>query len=185
MRANWFIGLPVPGEDWFARVGEPPPCVRLFHPEDLHLTVAFLGAVAEARARRAFARASTLPLAPTQVVLGTVVPMGNPRHPSALSACLVEHEREVAQAIDVVRHAACDEAGARRDERPVLPHLTVARIRRGASRDEQQSAVTWAQGIDLGAPRTWLTQVALYTWSEDRKTRLFRIADVLPLPGKS
>ena len=185
MRANWFIGLPVSGADWFTRVREPPSCVRIFHPEDLHLTVAFLGAVDEARARRAFARASVLPLAPTEVVLGVVVPMGNPRHPSALSARIVEGEHIVAQAIDVVRHPVCDEAGARRDARPVLPHLTVARIRRNVTRDEQRCAVAWARGIDLGAPRTQLTQIALYTWAEDRQTRLFRIADALPLPGQS
>jgi hypothetical protein len=39
----------------------------------------------------------------------------------------------------------------------------------------------WARGLDLEAPSVQLDGIALYTWSEDRKLRLFRKVADLPL----
>lgn len=181
MKANWFVALPVTAGEWYARVGEAPPGVRLFHPEDLHLTVAFLGAVQEEAALRGFAEAAAIDLPICDVVLGPIVPMGNPRRPSALSARLVEGERQVVAAITSVRHAVSDAAGAPREDRPALPHLTVARPKRSATFAERAVAIRWAAAIDLGAPRVRLASVALYTWSEERKERLFKVVRQLPL----
>ena len=177
MKPNWFVALPVPPDAWFARVSNPPPGVRLFHPEDLHLTVAFLGGVDEAAARAAFDQARAIPLAARTVRLGEVVPMGNARRPSALSARLHEGNDAVARAITAVRDAVCDAAGAPREQRPALPHLTVARPRRTATYDERKDAVRWAASLDLGAPDVVLDAVALYTWSNERRERLFTIVD--------
>lgn len=181
MRANWFVALPVPAAGWFERVGEAPRGVRLFHPEDLHLTVAFLGAVSDEAARRGFDEARAFPLAAREITLGSVVPMGNKRRPSALSARLVEGEREVARAITEVRDGICDAAGAKRELRPALPHLTIARPLRSATYAERSSALLWAMSLALGAPRVSLACVALYTWSAQRSDRLFAIVDRVPL----
>ncbi len=88
MRPNWFVALQVPPLDWFDRLVPPPPegC-RHFHRDDLHLTLAFLGAVDEDAARAGFA-ALRWPLGPQQVTLGRVVPMGSKHRFSALSALL-------------------------------------------------------------------------------------------------
>ena len=177
MRPNWFVGLPVEAGSWLARVTSPPEGVRIFHADDLHLTVSFLGTVSEDQARAAFAEARALPLAPTTVRLGPVVPMGNRRRPSALSARLLDGEREVAEAITHVRDAVADAAGAARESRPALPHLTIARPRRTATHDERAEAVRWAATLDLGAPSVLLHEVALYTWASERKERLFTIVD--------
>ena len=177
MKPNWFVALPVSPGDWFARVSNPPPGVRLFHPDDLHLTVAFLGGVEEAAARAAFAEARAIPLPAQAVRLGDVVPMGNPRRPSALSARLHAGNEAVARAITSVRDAVCDAAGAPREQRPALPHLTVARPRRTATYDERREAVGWAASLDLGAPDVVLDAIALYTWSSERRERLFTIVD--------
>lgn len=181
MSANWFVALPVSAEPWFAQVGDPPAGVRLFHPDDLHLTVAFLGGVGEAAARAAFAAARGFRLATRMITLGPVVPMGNPRRPSALSARLVEGDRDLAAAITDVRDAICDAAEAKRELRPALPHLTIARPRRSATYGERAAAVRWAATLDLGAPRLELSALALYTWSETRSARLFTIVERLAL----
>ena len=181
MKANWFVALPVTAGDWHERVGAAPSGVRLFHPEDLHLTVAFLGAVQEEAALRGFAEAAAIDLAVCEVVLGPIVPMGNPRRPSALSARLIAGEREVAAAITGIRHAISDAAGAPRENRPALPHLTLARPRRTATFAERALAIRWGAAIDLGAPRVTLSSIALYTWSEERKERLFKVVRQLPL----
>lgn len=181
MHANWFIGLPIAAETWFARLPTPPPGVRLFHPDDLHLTVAFLGAVCEDAARRGFAAARALPLARCEVTLGRVIALGNPRHPSALSALLAKGDEQVSRAIGAIRDAICDAAGAPHDERPPLPHLTLARPRRAASSAQRSAAVRWAAGLDLHEARVSLARVALYTWASDRKERLFTIVEELAL----
>lgn len=182
MKANWFVGLPVTAGPWFDALHAPPARVRLFHPGDLHLTVAFLGAVGEARARAAFEHARAIPLARTAVQLGPVVPMGNRRRPSALSARLLgDGDKAVAQAITAVRDAVCDEAGAPRERRPALPHLTLARPPRSATREELAEAVRWAAALDLGTPVVTLDRVALYTWSADRRARLFDVVAEQPL----
>lgn len=179
MSANWFVALPVPADGWFARVGDPPSGVRRFHPSDLHLTVAFLGAVDAEAAARAFAVARALPLAPVQASLGAVVPMGGPRHFSALSARLQAGERAIADAIAAVRDGACVAAGARCDVRPVLPHLTVARLGRRATPAERREAVRWAAALDLTGVHVSIARVALYTWARDRASQLFEcVADV-------
>ena len=102
MAANWFIALPVPSGAWLEAL-TPPPAVRLFTRHDLHLTVAFLGAVSEARALAAFACAAELPLAPLEISLAQVVPLGARRRPSAFSALLDRGRVEVERAVGAVR----------------------------------------------------------------------------------
>ena len=82
--SNWFVALSVPGAPWFSRVTAPPDGVRLFHPDDLHITVAFLGACGEQAAEAAFEVAAKWPTGTLSVTLGDVEPMGNPRRSGRL-----------------------------------------------------------------------------------------------------
>ncbi len=170
--ASWFFGLPVDGAFMATRVPEVPPGFRRFHPEDLHLTVAFLGACGEEAARRALAvleRALSSPRPPIEASLGEVVPMGDPRAYSALSALLLEGRAETEALIGALRDPLADAAGARRETREPKPHLTLARPSRGASEAQRGAGLAWARGLDLGGVRARLDRVALYTWSAERR----------------
>jgi 2'-5' RNA ligase len=180
-RPNWFVGVPVPGAALVSRVPEAPRGIRTFHQEDLHLTVAFLGACGEERARAAFA-ALAWPLPAIDVTFGEVVAMGNPRRYSALSALLVTGRAEVEAAIGASRDAACEVAQVAIDERPPKAHVTIARPARSASDGDRRAALRWAHGIRLEGITVRLDQVALYTWSEDRLSRLFRVVESRPFP---
>ena len=184
MAANWFIGLPVAAGPWLSRL-EPPAglCVRLFAPSDLHLTVAFLGAVSREAAHAAFAQVGSFALAPCEVRLGPLVPLGRPARASAFSALLSEGREVVEQAISDARAAMFAAAGARPDTRPALAHLTLARPQRRASDLEVRAATEWARGVDLGAPMVRLDRIALYTWGADRARQLFRIELAQALPS--
>jgi 2'-5' RNA ligase len=170
MEPNWFIALPLADDRWFERTSEAPPGVRLLHPEDLHATVAFLGPVGEARARRAM-DALSIPLSPLRVTLGAVVPMGNPRRFSALSA-LLDHGRDaVESAMAASRDRAWRAAAAERDDRPPKAHVTIARPTRDADESARRGALAWAASLRLGGVELTIDRVALYTWSDTRHVR--------------
>jgi 2'-5' RNA ligase len=183
MRPNWFVGLPVPARAWFEALPPPPSQVRVFAATDLHVTVAFLGGVDEGAAHRAFVLATRWPTGPIDVRLGRLRALGNRRRPSALSATFAEGAELVASGISAVRDPMLAAAGARPDRRPPLPHVTLARIARGASASERRAALAWAEALELRAPRLLLDRIALYTWAADRRERLFDVVAETPLEG--
>ena len=63
----------------------------------------------------------------------------------------------------------------RREKRPPKAHVTIARPGRGASEVRRQEGLKWAASLDLTPITARLDRIALYTWSEDRQERLFRI----------
>jgi len=174
MRPNWFIGLPVDPAGWFPdRVPLAPPGTRRFPARDLHLTVAFLGAVEAEAAQAAWALCRWQgPAIPAG--LGPVRGFGNPRQPSALAAVLEQGRDPVVALIAALRGPLLAAAGARPDPRPPLPHLSLARVQRRATAAQRQRALAWAASLDLGGVPLVLDRLALYTWAEDRERGLFR-----------
>ena len=178
MKPNWFVGLRVPLAAGVARaVTEPPAGVRRFAAEDLHLTVAFLGAVGEEAALRAWAAGGRATGPAIAATLAGVVRMGSARRFSALAAELGEGHREACDLIDALRTPMLEAAGSRPDTRPPRPHVTVARLRRRASPAERRGAVAWASGLALPSGSIELAELALFTWAEDRDEVLFRVVE--------
>jgi len=175
MKPNWFVGLRVPAEAGVsAKVQGPPEGVRLFAEADLHMTVAFLGASGEAAAQRAWDRRSLARASAISASLGAVVPMGPPRRFSALAAELQAGRDAAGQLIEALRAPMLEAAGARPDNRPPRPHITVARLRRRAAPAERLGALAWASALELEGLRAELAELVLYTWAEDRTRTLFR-----------
>lgn len=177
MEANWFVALPAPGAGWFEErvASHPPPQVRLFHPDDLHFTVAFLGRAGAAAAQRAWEQRTRWPSGAVRVSLGTVVGMGPPARYSALSA-LLEHGREAVETgILACRDPMLAAAGARPDPHAIKAHLTLGRPRRDATGAQRSAALAWAMRLPLRGVEFELGEIALYTWDEERRERQFRI----------
>lgn len=179
MRPNWFVALPVPAGSWFAErvAAQAPPWVRLFHPEDLHLTVAFLGAVDEAAARRAWALHPLWRGPPLRVGFGAVAGMGPPQRYSALSVLLGEGRDAVEAGMAACRDPMLAAAGAAPERHPILAHVTLARPRREARARERGAALAWALRLPLRGVSVELRELALYTWAEDRSARQFRAVE--------
>jgi 2'-5' RNA ligase len=164
---NWFIALPVPAAGWFEQlVANPPLGVRRFHPDDLHLTIAFLGSVSPEAAARGFA-AVKWPAATARVTLGEVVPMGPPRRYSALSAVLRAGARDVTEAIAATRAEVLRAAGRPLEEREPRAHVTVARPQRQASGAQRAAGRRWAESLGLEGVELMLGRPALYTSADD------------------
>lgn len=178
-RPNWFFGFPLDG----AFVQGLPPLpggLRLYHPDDVHLTLAFLGGCGEDGAERALAaldaRLALDPPLATEVTLGAVVPMGGSRrHYSALSALLDAGREAMTATLTAYRDALTEAATGRREARPAKPHVTIARPKRRATEAERAAGLAWAEALDLSDVRARLDRIALFTWSERRLDQLFRI----------
>jgi len=174
--------MPVPAGDWFAPVvSDAPSSLRLFHPDDLHMTVAFLGGCGAERAAAAFATARPHQSSSFAITLDRLAPMGNPRRPSALSVLLADGHDAAVAVIDALRSAMWEAAGAEPDTRPAKPHITVARPPRKASASERRAAVDWATSKPAIGETLTIDRLCLYTWSDDRRHRQFRVVDQLPL----
>jgi 2'-5' RNA ligase len=183
MRPNWFFAFPLPGQ-FVLDLPELPRGFRRYHPDDVHLTLAFLGGCGEAAAQRALealdARLLAVQPKPLQVTLAEVVPMGPKRKYSALSALLAKGRAETEACIGALRDAPTVAAKGREEQRAPKAHVTIARPFR-AKESERAAGLAWARSLELGAVHATLDRIALYTWSETRKERLFRIVAERPL----
>lgn len=177
-RPNWFFAFPVHGS-FVEALPELPSGFRRFHPDDVHLTLAFLGRCGEQAAARALAALDgLLPILrqpPIPISLGTVTPMGSQNRYTALSALLDRGRPETTACLAVARDTLTEAALGRRERRAPKPHVTLARPRRKANARDREAGLTWAKQLDLSGVHATLDRVALYTWDERRRERLFRI----------
>jgi 2'-5' RNA ligase len=177
-RPNWFFAFPLDGS-FVLQLPQPPAVLRRFHPEDVHMTLAFLGGCGQATAERTLARLdeelARSPVRELDVSLAEVVPMGPKARYSALSALLARGRAEATECLDELGGLLHEAALGRRPSRPPKPHVTVARPRPRASDADRAEGLAWASALEVGAVRQTLRRVALYTWAEVRRERLFRI----------
>jgi 2'-5' RNA ligase len=193
-RPNWFFGFPIAGElvRELLRLPRLPPSFRLFHSEDVHLTLAFLGGCGEDGAQRALAALDDALLGPLRasiaVSFGEVVPMGPRGRYSALSALLERGREETEARITALRDPLTGAATGRHDKRPAKAHVTLARPMRRATAAQREAGLAWAASVDVRSACARLDRIALYTWCEPRGDRLFRIVEeraLTPLEGPS
>ena len=185
-RPNWFIAFPLDGA-FLQRLPPLPPGFLRYHPQDVHLTLAFLGPCGEAGAERAWNALETglaqAGLVPFEITLGDVQGLGSRRPYSTLSA-LVAGGRELAGAALALESDLKFAATGRPSKRAPNPHVTLARVRGRAAAGRHEAGLAWARGLELGGQRLRLDRIALYTWAELRRERLFRIVADRPLPLK-
>jgi len=176
-RPNWFFALPLDG-GFVETLPALPPGFRRYHPDDVHLTLSFLGGCGEAGAERALAVLDDLlprsGQAPLAVSLGKIAPMGSKSRYSALSALLERGRAETEDFMARFRDPLLEAASGRRERREPKAHVTLARPRSRATDAQRELGLAWARGVDLSGVEAVLDRVALYTWSEDRARRLFR-----------
>ena len=185
MRPNWFIAFPVDAA-FVQDLPPPPSAVRRFHPDDVHLTLAFLGGCSEQAAREAWALLETRLTRERRaftVSLAGVVGMGGSRRGyTALSALLERGREEAAGWLTSLEEPLLQAVGRPASQRLPKPHITLARPLRRATSAQRAAALGWAQSLDLRGVRLRLDRLALYTWSDQRPKRLFKIVEQHPLP---
>lgn len=182
-RPNFFLALPTP-VDPFADSPPPPPPLHRFDVPELHLTLAFLGAVTAEAAMRAFdLAAASVDRSPLVFQPGPVEPFGPRGRFSALSAVPAGDATPLANRMSEVAAIAFPAAGLRPETRPPRPHMTLSRVPRQATEVEREAALDWARTLKPCVPRMQLDRMALYTWAPDRPRRLFVIVREIALRG--
>ncbi len=177
MQGNYFAALPVrtPGAFLEALRGSAPPGLRWFHPDDLHLTLAFFGkedphripALLEIMARIAFDERA--------VTLGPLRALPRPRRFSALSFEVAAGAAEIENCIKTWRGPLLETARCPPDPRTPLPHLTVARPDRKHPACRPRAILDWLQSLEPPSDQVHVLPPALYGWSPERPRRQFRI----------
>ena len=117
---------------WGAACAARDPGLRAVAPESLHVTLAFLGERADEEVEPLrWALAGLAPLGEVPLVLGG--PLWLPPRRSSVLACAVEDPTGALEALHHrVRTALAEASGWQPDRRPLLAHVTVCRVRRGA-----------------------------------------------------
>jgi 2'-5' RNA ligase len=182
MKPNWFVALPIPADAWLVPLlADAPGGIRRFHPHDLHITVAFLGAASPTGAQAAWQTLADLDHPPIFARLGALRPMGKRKQPSAYAVTFTEGGEVLAGLIGDWRDDALAAAGARPERRPPLPHVTVARPPRRAPPPVRDAGLAWMHAQPLVGAEVKIEDIALYTWSEDRRSTLFQKVASRPL----
>jgi 2'-5' RNA ligase len=115
---------------------------------------------------------------PFEFELGSIEPFGGNKHkPSAYAVVPKNNVHELKDFMAIHRNEVARAAHARPDSRTPRPHITVARPRRRATYEQRNILHHWAlrqKTEDVVLP---LEKLALYTWSDERDERLFKIVE--------
>lgn len=180
MTPNWFVAWPVSGaSEWLAGLAAGAPGgLHFLHPEDLHVTLAFLGRYEPGLLKKMTSLLRGLPLREIAITPDRLVALPQPRRFSALAFSVASGRLELEAQITKWRDRICREAGAPTDLRPTLPHLTVARPDRRIGESDRDLTLAWLE--ELPPPNGLSLQLEtprIYTWApKGSATRYERIS---------
>lgn len=175
MKANWFVAIPVAADAWLKPLiaGLPATC-RPFDSSDIHLTIAFLGALPAPRLAAVQTQLCNIQAAAIAATFGAFMPLPSAKRLSAISMSLRQGHDEVCAIIRQHRASLAAAAAARPDERPPLPHATIARPIRKFGQKAREDALHWMASTAVPEVSLRLDRIALYTWSDQRPQVQFR-----------
>ncbi|QEY31284.1 hypothetical protein EVJ50_02505 [Synechococcus sp. RSCCF101] len=154
--------------------------MRLLAAEDLHATVAFLGACGEARALAAWRALAEQRHPPIEATAAGWRAMGSPERPSAYALVPGMGRGTLERLIGRWREPALEAAGLPRDRRPPLAHITLTRPPRRRAAALKPAMDRWLRTAPVPDHPVRFEELALYTWAEERSRRLFRIVERRP-----
>lgn len=127
------------------------PLVKWSRPENLHLTLRFLGDVKENDLDELFAalREEVEGIPPFVLEMRGVGAFPNWRHPRVIWAGCGEGAEEAVELAAEVE-AVCEELGYEQERRPFRPHLTLGRVKLPADAQGLESAVSEMANVEFG-----------------------------------
>mgnify|MGYP003553555596 FL=1 len=178
-RSHFFFALELPQackrelNDWAARTREVYSFKTWVHPEDYHITLAFLGAAEEEKLKKACEliaeRKKGFGSLLIQIKgLGT---FGQKNSPRILWADA--EETKVMLPVRRMVYDACLEAGFELDTKPFVPHITLAR--RSRNNIEPESMIEWGRQLPA-IEQQKINQIVLYRTDTEKLPKYEPIA---------
>lgn len=175
MKANWFVALPVSADSWLDPLtASLPQSCRAFAASDLHITLAFLGAMPADRIPGIEALVQQIKSQSISASFSSFLALPSSKRLSAMTLGLDRGHDSVAALMRQHRDELIAAAGARPDQREPLPHMTFARPIRKYGSQARQDALAWMTQAPMPKAELILDRVALYTWSDQRPKVQFR-----------
>lgn len=109
--------------------------IKLVEPENIHLTVKFLGDLEEPQIQEVSRVIEEISFDPFKFTVQGVGVFPNIRRPATIWAGITEGISELVEVFGLVNEGL-DKLGFERDRRRFQPHLTIARVRGGENRDK-------------------------------------------------
>ncbi|NND70728.1 MAG: hypothetical protein HKN43_04035 [Rhodothermales bacterium] len=179
---NWFVGFPVQGDSWCpVSANHVPGSIRLYHPDDLHITMAFLGSVSQRKALKAWKKVTNLKLEPVTISFNQLKPFGAFSTPSAYGLTLDTGRDSVANTISTHRRKILGAVGKKPRDGRVVPHVTIARPNRRLSKGDVYAIAEWRHEFEIPEVEVNLTEIALYTWAPPQAPQRFRKIETMQL----
>ncbi|SFB37165.1 2'-5' RNA ligase [Lentibacillus halodurans] len=153
---HYFIAVPLPAflKEQYARwqydLQSKLPYKQWTHPDDLHVTLKFLGAVEEDQLRALMTSIKQIKtLCSFSLHTEPLGTFGNPEKPRVLWAG-VERKNELLHLQRVIEQMS-SQAGFQRGKRPYTPHITLAKKWTGGAMDltELKRQYTWGQIFEV------------------------------------
>jgi len=177
-KRNYFVALKVPPGPWLDRLKEDaPPDLEFQHPEDLHMTVAYLGKIGEAAANEAFDSLAGMAAPPIEATLESMEVLGG-----AIALSPTDGNDASKTLMGSIKEPLELEAGRQPDERQPRPHVTVATTS-GTAAKRREAAAQWAEGASPTPAPVKLDTLGLYVRNDGPGKPAFKLIRSKKLSG--
>lgn len=160
----------------------PDGSVRWVSPDNIHLTLKFLGEITPEQAKSVVDAAKTAASAkPAFDLSATGLGMfPNPHRPSVIWVGVAEANRNLA-ALQALLESKLSEVGFKPEGRPFHPHLTLGRVRRDLNRSAQSALAKSLSPVEVGELGRWRVE-SLTLMKSDLRPGGPRYTEVARLP---
>ncbi|KMY43446.1 hypothetical protein AC622_03715 [Bacillus sp. FJAT-27916] len=173
-RSHYFFALELPKEckrelnDWAGRAGDVYAFKSWVHPEDYHITLAFLGAAEQDKLKIAL-KLIEQKIAQYQPFLIEINGLGTFGQKDSPRILWADSEKStMMQTVREMVYNACLEAGFELDTKPFVPHITLAR--RSKNKIEPGSITEWGSGLPRIEPCE-IKNVVLYRTDTEKQPK--------------
>lgn len=161
-------------------VPPPPSGVRLLHPDDYHVTVAFFGGLDSDPTAAVEPLLRHMQTQPLHALAEGALLLPRLTYASVVALSFGEGNSHLVDYIAAWRNELLSAVGLPPETRPVLPHLTIARMKPSRNDYHIRERTRWAQDVEHYLPiDVLMTSVALYTWCSERVAGLPQYRRVL------